>query len=137
MRVPYLKLRPDVAVQTETLEQLAQKRNFPTNTLKQTVTDSQTEKQFQGIPPLTSGPWVLLGPTKAYFTTTEGGAAINKQFQVLDQTSNPIPGLFAVGQNGLGGMILWGHGLHICWAMTSGRLAGHMLASKSNGNQSK
>lgn len=133
----YLKLRPDVAVQTETLEQLAQKRNFPTNTLKQTVTDSQTEKQSQGIPPLTSGPWVLLGPTKAYFTTTEGGAAINKQFQVLDQTSNPIPGLFAVGQNGLGGMILWGHGLHICWAMTSGRLAGHMLASKSNGNQSK
>jgi succinate dehydrogenase/fumarate reductase flavoprotein subunit len=126
----YLKLRPDVAVKADSLEALAQKSNLPINTLKQTVIDSQTEKQSLDIPHLNSGPWVLLGPTKAYFTTTEGGAAINKQFQVLDQPGNPIPGLYAVGQNGLGGMILWGHGLHICWAMTSGRLAGHMLASQ-------
>ena len=64
---------------------------------------------------------------KAYFTTTEGGAAINEQLQVLDENGQPIPGLYAVGQNGLGGMILWGHGLHIAWAMTSGRLAGAPL----------
>jgi fumarate reductase flavoprotein subunit len=61
---------------------------------------------------------------KAYFTTTEGGAAISQQFEVLDIAGQPIAGLYAVGQNGLGGMILWGHGLHIAWAMTSGRLAG-------------
>lgn len=36
-------------------------------------------------------------------------------------------GLYAVGQAGLGGQILWGHGLHIAWAMTSGRLAGKVL----------
>jgi fumarate reductase flavoprotein subunit len=67
---------------------------------------------------------VLLGPAKAYFTTTEGGAAIDRQFRVLDSAGEPIPGLYAVGQNGLGGMILWGHGLHIAWALTSGRMAG-------------
>jgi fumarate reductase flavoprotein subunit len=64
---------------------------------------------------------------KAYFTTTEGGAAINDQMQVLDAAGQPIPGLYAVGQNGLGGMVLWGHGLHIGWAITSGRLAGTCL----------
>ena len=76
------------------------------------------------MPPLEQGPWVLLGPVKAYFTTTEGGARVNPHLQVLDSDGVVIPGLYAVGQNGLGGMVLWGHGLHIAWAMTSGRLAG-------------
>ena len=84
----------------------------------------------QGLPVLTDGPWLLLGPAKAYFTTTEGGAAINQQFQALDEDGQPIPGLYAVGQNGLGGQILWGHGLHICWAVTSGRLVGEILTSQ-------
>ena len=72
--------------------------------------------------------WVLLGPCRANFTTTEGGAAIDQSLRVLDQKGTPIPGLYAVGQNGLGGQILWGHGLHIAWAMTSGRLVGKTLA---------
>ena len=76
------------------------------------------------------GPWVLLGPAKAYFTTTEGGVIINKKFQALDVKGNPILGLYAVGQNGLGGQILWGHGLHIAWAITSGRLVGKQLAEE-------
>ena len=71
---------------------------------------------------------MLLGPVKAYFTTTEGGAAINQRLQVLDQQDQPIPGLYAAG---LGGMVLWSHGLHIAWAMTSGRLAGIEVAAES------
>jgi predicted oxidoreductase len=47
--------------------------------------------------------------------------------RVLDGDDRPIPGLYAVGQNGLGGMVLWGHGLHIAWAITSGRLVGTRL----------
>jgi fumarate reductase flavoprotein subunit len=53
---------------------------------------------------------------------------INQQFQALDEKGQPIPGLYAVGQNGLAGQIFWSHGLHICWAITSGRLAGKQLA---------
>jgi fumarate reductase flavoprotein subunit len=64
---------------------------------------------------------------KAYFTTTEGGAMVDRQMRVLDDQGDVIPGLFAVGQNGLSGMVLWSHGLHIAWAMTSGRLAGEAL----------
>lgn len=71
---------------------------------------------------------VLLGPCHAYFTPTKGGAAIDQFLRVLDAYGVPIAGLFAVGQNGLGRQILWGHGLHICWAFISGRLVGKTLA---------
>lgn len=117
----YLRLRPDIAVQADTLESLAFKRELPIDTLRATVQETG----------LNSRQWVLLGPARAWFTTTEGGAAIDQQFQVLDQQGGPIPGLYAVGQNGLGGQILWGHGLHIAWAITSGRLCGKTLALKT------
>ncbi len=126
----YLRLRPDVAVRGDALTQVAAKRGMPIETLEASVARSNEDKKIGNIPPLESGPWMLLGPAKAYFTTTEGSAAINQQFQVLDENDRPIPGLYAIGQNGLGGQILWGHGLHIAWAMTSGRLVGKMLAGK-------
>jgi hypothetical protein len=57
--------------------------------------------------PLEQGPWVLLGPAKTYFATTEGGAAIDINLRVLNERGEVIPGLYAVGQNGLGGQVLW------------------------------
>ncbi len=78
--------------------------------------------------PLEGSNWIIFGPAKAYFTITEGGAAINRELQVLDHNGEPIEGLYAVGCNGLGGQVLFGHGLHIAWAMTSGRLVGRILA---------
>ena len=90
-------------------------------------------RQAAGQLPLVGDRWVLLGPAKAYFTTTEGGAAINQDFEVLNPDGMPIPGLYAVGQNGLGGQVLWGHGLHIAWAITSGRMVGALLGGKVKG----
>jgi len=116
----YLKLRPDVAVKGRTLAEIARKRDLPLDQLEISVKESG----------LAEGPWVLLGPSKAYFTTTEGGVAIDKKFRALGSASKTIPGLYAVGQNGLGGQVLWGHGLHIAWAMTSGRLVGRQLAEE-------
>jgi succinate dehydrogenase/fumarate reductase flavoprotein subunit len=131
----YLRLRPDVAVRADSLEELAKRRGVDVVALRRTVEDfnrnlagnDQNREGTHRLEPLERGPWVLLGPAKAYFTTTEGGAAIDQQFRVLDYSSKPIPGLYAVGQNGLGGMILWGHGLHIAWALTSGRLVGQCV----------
>lgn len=133
----YRRLRPDVTVDGETLAELAAKRNLDPATLEVTVAAfnryaaGEAKDPFGRTGdehPLEGGPWVLLGPAKAYFTTTEGGAAINEQCQVLTADGSPVPGLYAVGQNGLGGMILWGHGLHIAWALTSGRIAGRAAA---------
>lgn len=122
----YLKLRPDVAVAANNLETLARERGMDGAQLQMTV----EEHNKKNTPKLYGDRWVLLGPCKAYFTTTEGGAAITEQMQVLDEDGKPVPGLYAVGQNGLGGQVLWGHGLHIAWAITSGRLVGRYLAGK-------
>jgi fumarate reductase flavoprotein subunit len=119
----YLRLRPDVAVAGSSLAAVATARAISAAALEATVAEfNQTAAQ-----PLSGERWVLLGPAKAYFTTTEGGAAIDEQLRVLDAHGEPIRGLYAVGQNGLGGQILWGHGLHIAWALTSGRLVGLVL----------
>ena len=138
----YLKLRSDVAVQATNLEELAARRTIPAENLRaaveqfnRTVLENRVDAfGRQGdLYPLRGDCWVLLGPAKAYFTTTEGGVAINQQMEALDEQGQPIPGLYAVGSNGMGGQILWGHGLHIAWAITSGRLVGEYLARQPSG----
>jgi fumarate reductase flavoprotein subunit len=116
----YCRMRPDITVTSDQLETLAQRRGFPPDALRDSVEKASMPNR---------GPWVLLGPVKAYFTTTEGGATVDSQMRVLDAAGQPIPGLYAAGQNGLSGMVLWGHGLHIAWAITSGRLAGAAAAT--------
>lgn len=135
----YLRLRRDVTIQARTLEEIAKTRSIPPDSLRTTihqfngyVTGQQADAfgRNGNTQPLGGNHWVLLGPVKAYFTTTEGGAAIDQQLRVLDDENKPIEGLYAVGQNGLGGQVLWGHGLHIAWALTSGRLVGQQLGQR-------
>lgn len=126
----YLRMRPDLALEDDQLTILAEKRGLPTDCLQKTVRQLNEERQRDSsieMKPLTGNRWVLLGPAKAWFTTTEGGVAINERFEVLDTSGKILHGLYAVGQNGLGGQILWGHGLHIGWAMTSGYLLGRQF----------
>ncbi|HUG69801.1 MAG TPA: FAD-dependent oxidoreductase [Pirellulaceae bacterium] len=122
----YQRLRPDVVRSGTSLEAVSRRAGLDANAVRDTVRDyNASPRERNGEKPcLEAGPWVLLGPVKSYFTTTEGGAVVNQQMQVLEENGSIIPGLYAVGQNGLSGMILWSHGLHIAWAMTSGRLAG-------------
>jgi fumarate reductase flavoprotein subunit len=130
----YLRLRPDVAIKEKSLEGLCDRREIPLSHLEDSVSVYNRERESRGLPPLSGSEWVLLGPLRAYFTTTEGGTAINHEMQVLDSQDQPIPGLYAIGQNGLGGQILWGHGLHIAWAITSGRIAAEVLAGTRRQN---
>ena len=142
----YLRLRPDVAVEATGPEALAGMRGIPSQTLHETLAAFNAYAAGQSpdvwgrtgdAQPLQGRRWVLLGPAKAWFTTTEGGAMINERMEVLGEDGQPIPGLYAVGQNGLGGQILWGHGLHIAWAITSGRLVGRVLAEKQSIDRGK
>ncbi len=135
----YRRIRPDITMVREDLKGLAEVRGLPVEPLQRAVEDynryvAGREADPYGRTgdkaPLIDGHWWLLGPAKAYFTTTEGGLGINESFQVLDPTGRPIEGLYAVGANGMGGMILWGHGLHIAWAITSGRMVGRLLSGK-------
>ena len=132
----YLKLRPDIAAESALMDVVAEKRGLPSEAMTETVHEFNRYVKGLARDPfgrtgdkeeLKGNRWVLLGPAKAWFTTTEGGAAIDESLRVLDDGGLPLPGLYAVGQNGLGGQILWGHGLHIGWALTSGRLVGKIL----------
>lgn len=138
----YERLRPDVALRGANLRDVARGRGIDADALERTVAEYNRSIAKGAVDefgrdgerrPLERGPWVLLGPAKAYFTTTEGGAAIDQRLRVLDESGEPIAGLYAVGQNGLGGQILWGHGLHIAWAMTSGRLAAEAISKSARG----
>lgn len=136
----YQRLRPDITRRAATLSELASAGGIAQSPLQNTV--ETFNAYIAGAAPdpwgragdrypLAGNNWVLLGPTQAYFTTTEGGAALDEHLQVLNDFDKPIAGLYAVGQNGLGGQVLWGHGLHIAWAMTSGRLVGQHLANQA------
>ena len=134
----YLRLRPDISRSGADLMEIAESRDLPRENLLATIeafnayTRGEAPDEFGRVgdrEPLKGEQWVILGPAKSYFTITEGGARINEKLEVLDAEGNSIDGLYAVGCNGLGGQILFGHGLHIAWAMTSGRLVGAVLGA--------
>jgi succinate dehydrogenase/fumarate reductase flavoprotein subunit len=132
----YRRMRPDITVVATGLDRLAKLSGLSFDHLQAAVeafnryVSGEIEDPFgrrSDDQPLEDGQWMLLGPAKAYFSTAEGGVAINTSFQVLNTDGQPIEGLYAVGSNALSGMVLWGHGLHIAWAITSGRLLGELL----------
>ena len=74
--------------------------------------------------PMRSGPYYALGPAISWIVFSEGGLKVDTKLRALDRTGKPIPGLYAAGSAGQGGVILEGHGHHLGWGFTSGRLAG-------------
>jgi len=122
----YARLRPDVYTESKDLSGIARRIGAEASVLADTV--AQYNRSAKG-PPLESAPFYLLGPVKSWIVTTEGGVAINDRMEALDDEGRVIPGLYAAGSNVMGGVVLWGHGLHIAWAMTSGRIAGRHAPS--------
>ena len=80
-------------------------------------------------PPLARAPYYALGPVKSYVVFTDGGLKVNERLEVLRADGSPIPGLFAAGSAGQGGLLLEGHGHHLGWAFISGRIAGRHAAN--------
>jgi len=82
----------------------------------------------EGATQIVRPPFYALGPAKSWIVLTDGGARINSHFEVLGRSGRPIVGLYAAGSAGQGGVLLEGHGHHLGWAFTSGRLAGKSAA---------
>jgi succinate dehydrogenase/fumarate reductase flavoprotein subunit len=74
------------------------------------------------------GPYVALGPIKSYVVFTEGGVPVTERLEVLGPKGTVIPGLYAAGSTGQGGLLLEGHCHHLAWAFISGRIAGRNAA---------
>lgn len=114
--------------QAATLEELARRLGMPAAALAETVADYNRAVSGGSRLGMSESPFFALGPVKSVITHTDGGLAIDAELRVLGPDDKPIPGLFAAGSAGQGGLLLHGHGHHLGWAFTSGRIAGRNAA---------
>lgn len=127
----YRRSRPDIFHRAPTVAALAGALGIDPKALEQSVTAHNAEAQSAGGVPLSTPPFYALGPAKSYVVLTDGGLAVNERLQVLGEGDRPIEGLYAAGSAGQGGLMLKGHGHHIGWAFTSGRIAGRNAAAEA------
>ena len=125
----YRRNRKDVFHEAATLEALAAKTGLPGQQLTGTIA-RHNQDSAGARPRIERGPFYALGPVKGYVVITDGGLAIDEEMAVLDGRGAPIEGLFAAGSTGQGGLLLEGHGHHLGWAFTSGRIAGRRAACR-------
>lgn len=116
----YRRTRPDVYTEAPSLDRLAARLRLSPEALRSAV--GTAGAAFR------EPPFVALGPVRSVFVHNEGGLAVDDHHRVLDQDDVPIPGLFAAGATGQGGLLLKGHGHHLAWAFVSGRRAGRFAA---------
>jgi len=123
----YRRSRPDLFHSAKTVEDLA--RSLGADPEKLRVAVAQTRSTDK--PPIERAPFFALGPVSCYVRGTEGGLAIDTNFRIIDGDGAPIDGLYGAGLFGQGGVMLEGHGQHLSWAFTSGRLAGRSAAQRA------
>lgn len=133
----YKRYRPDMYHEADTVEELAEKIGMVPQSLRTTV-DQFAQYSREGEDPefgrtkfgagITSGPFYALGPMHAYVTLADGGLMVDSGLNVVTGDGDQITGLWAAGSTGQGGLQLLNHGLHIGWAMVSGRIAGRHAA---------
>jgi fumarate reductase flavoprotein subunit len=123
----YRRNRPDVYNTGASWAQLAAKLDVEPGVLEAAIAEHNTALGEQR-PKLENPPFYALGPVRSVFVHNEGGLVVDSEHRVLDQGDQPIPGLFAAGATGQGGLLLKGHGHHLAWAFTSGRRAGRRAA---------
>lgn len=133
----YRRSRRDIYAQAPSVEGLAQRLGIAAGLLTATVAEynrfvEQGKDRAFGRTPLGEGlrasPFYALGPAKSWIVVTDGGLAVTTRMEVLDERGKVIPGLYAAGSTGQGGVLLEAHGMHLCWAFASGRIAGRSAA---------
>ncbi|MEK7437890.1 MAG: FAD-dependent oxidoreductase [Pseudomonadota bacterium] len=128
----YRRSRPDIYTAAASLDALAHKLGMDAVALAGTVRAYnealQAGKDAGQAAPLGVAPFTALGPVRAVFVHNEGGLKVDTEHRVLDQDARVIPGLYAAGSTGQGGLLLKGHGHHLAWAFVSGRRAGRFAA---------
>lgn len=112
----YRRNRADIYHEAATVEGLARSMGVPGPALARTLGEKG------------AAPYYALGPVKSYVVFTDGGLRVSERLEVLREDGSAIPGLFAAGSTGQGGLLLEGHGHHLGWAFISGRIAGRNSA---------
>jgi succinate dehydrogenase/fumarate reductase flavoprotein subunit len=125
----YARSRKDVFHHAKTLDELADSLEVSADALRETVAVANAQRQGKSLAPIECAPFYGLGPVQSVIPLTDGGLAVNESLAVLDLDGSPVPGLFAAGSAGQGGVLLGGHGHHLGWAFVSGRIAGRSAAA--------
>ena len=125
----YRRNRPDVYTEAASPAALAGQLGMASASLEASISHAPRRR-------LEQGPFIALGPVRSVFVHAEGGLAVDARHRVLAADNRPIPGLYAAGSTGQGGLLLKGHGHHLAWAFVSGRRAGR-FAAMENGARKK
>ena len=132
----YRRNRPDVYTEAPSLTQLATRLDVNAAALNAAVSEHNSALSAEAAgrrrPALLDPPFIALGPVRSVFVHSEGGLAVDSRHRVLGPQDQPIPGLYAAGATGQGGLLLKGHGHHLAWAFVSGRRAGRFAAEHRN-----
>jgi len=123
----YRRNRADIFHTSPTLKGLAESMGVFASNLSETITKYNRGERGKR-PEISKGPYYALGPVKSYVVFTDGGLRVSDKLEVLQADGRVIPGLYAAGSAGQGGLLLEGHGHHLGWAFISGRLAGRAAA---------
>jgi succinate dehydrogenase/fumarate reductase flavoprotein subunit len=123
----FRRTRPDIFHHADSIDALAAALAMQPATLKAAVEAHNGDAPAR----LATPPFYALGPARSYIVLTDGGLAVNPRLQLLGKDDAPVPGLYAAGSAGQGGLMLKGHGHHIGWAFTSGRIAGRHAAGEA------
>ena len=131
----YKSNRPDVYTEASSVADLARKLGMNPQALHDAIAEHNSavasEADKSKRTPLTEAPFIALGPVRSVFVHNEGGLAVDREHRVLGAQGQPIPGLYAAGATGQGGLLLKGHGHHLAWAFVSGRRAGRFVAQRA------
>jgi len=123
----YRRNRKDIYHCAPTVDGLARSLGVPGDRLAKTLEDYNAHGR-ETRPAIAQGPYYALGPVKGYVVFTDGGLRVTERLEVVREDGSVIPGLYAAGSNGQGGLMLEGHGHHLGWAFVSGRIAGRHAA---------
>ncbi len=119
----YRRNRADIYHEASTVEGLARSMGVPPDALARTLSEYNASGRGDR-PALDAAPYFALGPVKSYVVFTDGGLKVTERLEVTREDGTVIPGLYAAGSTGQGGLLLEGHGHHLGWAFISGRIAG-------------
>jgi succinate dehydrogenase/fumarate reductase flavoprotein subunit len=128
----YRRNRRDIFHHGATPAALAASMHVPAAQLSATL-ERYNSAERTARPALARAPYYALGPIKSYVVFTDGGLKVSDRLEVLRDNGSIIPGLYAAGSVGQGGLLLEGHGHHLGWAFISGRIAGRNAACETIG----
>jgi fumarate reductase flavoprotein subunit len=123
----YRRYRSELYRQAATCERLAKALGMDAARLKASIDRHNAAAPNRRVD---TPPFHALGPVRPLILVAEASLAVTTGMAVTDGSGSPIPGLFAAGSTGQGGMLLPAHGQHLAWAFVSGRIAGRSAASR-------